>query len=67
MGEEARAVSDMGLEAPDADSAEQDRDAVPEPIDADELSRPDETPLEADQADTAEQSRSLGADDEEYR
>lgn len=60
-------MSDMGLEAPDADSAEQDRDAVPEPIDTDERAKPDEVPLEADRADTAEQERTLGTDDDEYR
>ena len=60
-------MSDMGLEAPDADSAEQNRDAVPEQTDADELGEPEETPLEADEADTAEQSRAVGTDDDEYR
>jgi len=60
-------VSDMGLEAPDADSAEQDRDAVPEPVDTEEQGQPEEVPLEADQADTAEQARALDLDDDEYR
>jgi hypothetical protein len=57
-------MSDMGLEAPDADAAEQDQDAVPVPGDADELA---EVPLEASQADIAEQARELSLDDDEYR
>jgi len=60
-------VSDMGLEAPDADAAEQDRDAVPTATETDEPDNADETPLEADQADTAEQARALDLDDDEYR
>jgi hypothetical protein len=57
----------MGLEAPDADSAEQDRDAVPYATDADQPYEADEMPLEADPADSAEQARELGLDDDEYR
>jgi hypothetical protein len=57
-------MSDMGLEAPDADAAEQDQDVVPEPDGADE---PGEFPLEASQADLAEQARELSLDDDEYR
>jgi hypothetical protein len=57
-------MSDMGLESPDADSAEQDQDAFP---DTAEMQDSVETPLEANQADAAEQARELGADDEEYR
>jgi hypothetical protein len=57
-------MSDMGLEAPDADAVEQDRDAIPGPGEADELA---EIPLEASQADTAEQARELSLDDDDYR
>jgi hypothetical protein len=57
-------MSDMDLESPDADAAEQEQDAFP---DAAEDDSPSETPLEANQADAAEQARELGADDDEYR
>jgi hypothetical protein len=57
-------MSDMGLEAPDADAAEQDQDAIPVPGDADEFG---EFPLEASPADRAEQARELSLDDDEYR
>jgi hypothetical protein len=57
-------MSDMELEAPDADTAEQDQDAIPEPQDAADLA---EVPLEANQADTVEQARELTFDDDEYR
>jgi hypothetical protein len=60
-------MSDMGLESPDADSAEQERDAIPESGDGDDRPEPDEVPLEVDQADIAEQGRVLGLDDDEYR
>jgi hypothetical protein len=57
-------MSDMSLEAPDADSAEQKLDAVPAAGEPESLL---EVPLEANQADTAEQARDLGLDDDEYR
>ena len=57
-------MSDMELEAPDADTAEQDQDLMPDPEDAAELA---EVPLEASQADTAEQARELSYDDDDYR
>jgi len=57
-------MNDMGLEAPDADAAEQDQDAVPVAGDA---GQPNEPPLEANQADTAEQAREVSLDDDEYR
>jgi hypothetical protein len=59
-------MSDMGLEAPDADAAEQQQYAVPEAEnDADvAVTQP---PLEANEADAAEQEQELGAADEEYR
>lgn len=57
-------MSDMSLEAPDADSAEQEQDAFPQAADDDSTG---ETPLEANQADTAEQARELDVDDDEYR
>jgi hypothetical protein len=61
-------MSDMGLEAPDADAAEQQQDAVPEDeneADAD-VAEP-QPPLEANEADAAEQKRELNAPDDEYR
>jgi hypothetical protein len=61
-------MSDMGLEAPDADAAEQKQDAVPEAeneADAD-VAEP-QPPLEANEADAAEQKRELNAADDEYR
>jgi hypothetical protein len=59
-------MSEMGLEAPDADAAEQDRDAIPGDEDRTETEDLD-VPLEADLADASEQARNLGPDDEEYR
>jgi hypothetical protein len=56
-------MSDMSLEAPDADSAEQELDAIPVAGEPDGLP----VPLEANQADPAEQARELGLDDDEYR
>lgn len=63
------------IEAPDADAAEQNRDALPEATDIDsddelaELEELEEPPLEADEADSAEQARVAIDldDDDEYR
>jgi hypothetical protein len=60
-------MSDMGLEAPDADSAEQKQDAVVEPNDDNEQAGPTEAPLEANEADAAEQDQELDSDEDEYR
>ncbi len=61
-------MSDKGLEAPDADVAEQNLDAVPEDEDTDEPARPEELPLEANEADAAEQAREVHLDeDDDYR
>jgi len=60
-------MSEMGLEAPDADSAEQNQDVIPESGEDEELLAAEEAPLEADEADAAEQDQALGADDDEYR
>jgi hypothetical protein len=57
-------MSDMDLEAPDADTAEQDQDVFPEPDDAADLP---EVPLEASEEDAAEQAREVEMDDDEYR
>jgi hypothetical protein len=57
-------MSDVSMEAPDADSAEQEKDAFPQAADEDKAG---ETPLEANQADTAEQAREIDVDDDEYR
>jgi hypothetical protein len=60
-------MSDMGLEAPDADSAEQKQDAVVEPSEDDETTEVAEPPLEANEADAAEQDQVLDSGEEEYR
>jgi hypothetical protein len=60
-------MSDMGLEAPDADSAEQNQDAVVEPDEDDDTAGRAESPLEANEADAAEQDKILDSGDEEYR
>jgi len=60
-------MSDMSLEAPDADAAEQDTDALPAGNDADELSDLLEPPLEANEADSVEQAQTVSVDDDEYR
>lgn len=60
-------MSDMGLEAPDADSAEQQQGAVPgSDLDA-EPAGAEEPPLEANEADAAEQDQVLDLDDDDYR
>jgi hypothetical protein len=56
-------MSDMGLEAPDADAAEQHQDVAPEPADEE----PEQIPLEASPADAAEQAREVAVGDDEYR
>lgn len=59
-------MSDMGLEAPDADAAEQQQDAVPETENQADVAVP-QPPLEANEADAAEQGQELNAADDEYR
>jgi hypothetical protein len=56
------AVSELSIETPDEDAAEQARD-VPE----DEGEELAEVPFEVDEADAAEQIRDAGYDDEDYR
>ena len=66
-------MSDMDLEAPDADAAEQHLDAAPDTDDEEATDEPEdldrvaELPLEADQADATEQARTIGPADDEYR
>jgi hypothetical protein len=60
-------MSDMGLEAPDADSAEQKQDAAREPDEDDAQAAAAEAPLEANEADAAEQDQVLDSDEDEYR
>ena len=59
-------MSDNDIERPEADTAEQNQDVIP---DADEDSGTQkEVPLEADEADAAEQRREVKTnDDDEYR
>ncbi|HYK66982.1 MAG TPA: hypothetical protein VEV45_03485 [Streptosporangiaceae bacterium] len=59
-------MSDMGLEEPDADAAEQKQDAVPED-ENDVNSAMRQPPLEANEADAAEQKREVHAAEDEYR
>jgi hypothetical protein len=59
-------MSDMGLEAPDADAAEQQQDAIPESENNSEVAVT-RLPLEANEADAAEQEQELTAADDEYR
>jgi len=60
------AVSELNMETPGEDAAEQDR-----PVAAEEAAADDEelaeVPLEVDEADAAEQTRDAGYDDEDYR
>jgi hypothetical protein len=60
-------MSEIELEAPVADAAEQGQDAIPVPRDSDALTGRQDAPLEADRADTAEQGRELSLGDDDYR
>jgi hypothetical protein len=65
-------MSDMDLESPDVDAAEQNAAATPEAAtqeegEPEEPSAGFEPPLEADPADADEQARILEVDDDEYR
>jgi hypothetical protein len=60
-------MSDMSLEAPDADAAEQHTDALPADNGADEPGELAEPPLEANEADSVEQAQTVSVDDDEYR
>jgi hypothetical protein len=55
-------VSELSIEPPGEDAAEEAREITEE--DGEELS---ELPLEVDEADAAEQIRDAGYDDEDYR
>jgi hypothetical protein len=59
-------MSDMGLEAPDADAVEQQQDAVPEAENEADVATT-QPPLEANEADAAEQEQELHGTDDEYR
>jgi hypothetical protein len=56
------ALSEMDMETPEEDAAEQARDVTEE--NGDELR---ELPFEVDEADAAEQVRDVGYDDDDYR
>lgn len=60
-------MSEMRLEASDADSAEQGQDVMPEPGEDEEIPAAEQAPLEANEADAAEQDQVLEVDDDEYR
>jgi hypothetical protein len=58
-------MTDMSIEEPEDDAAEQRRDVVD---DADAATgSPRETPPDVNEADAAEQSRAVELDEEEYR
>jgi hypothetical protein len=61
------AMSEISLEAPDADAAEQHTDALPEDGDTDEPAELPEPLLEVNEADSAEQAQTVSVDDDEYR
>jgi hypothetical protein len=60
-------MSDMSLEAPDADAAEQETSALPGDNGADKFGELPEPPLEANEADSVEQAQTVAVDDDEYR
>jgi hypothetical protein len=60
-------MSDMSLEAPDADAAEQHTEALPADNGADEPVDLPEPPLEVNEADSVEQAQTVAVDDDEYR
>jgi hypothetical protein len=60
-------MSDMDLERPLDDAAEQDQDVIPDDEEPDHGGVPQEIPLEADEADAAEQERALSLDEEDHR
>jgi len=60
------AVSELNMETPGEDAAEQARPVTAED-DADDDEELEETPLEVNAADAAEQTRDAGYDDEDYR
>src|ERR1700678_3213145 len=60
------AVSELNMETPGEDAAEQARPVTAEDDTADDEEL-EETPLEVDEADAAEQTRDAGYDDEDYR
>jgi hypothetical protein len=55
-------MSEMDIEVPGEDAAEQAREVAEEP--RDELR---ELPMDVDEADAAEQTRDVGYDDDDYR
>ncbi|MBO0804683.1 MAG: hypothetical protein J2P25_16615 [Nocardiopsaceae bacterium] len=60
--------SEMDMETPEEDAAEQARDADGGKTDEEDPGeRPGELPIEADEADAAEQVRDIGYDDDDYR
>ena len=63
------AVSELNMETPGEDAAEQARpvSADDEAADAADDGGVAEVPLEVDEADAAEQTRDAGYDDEDYR
>jgi hypothetical protein len=60
------AVSELNMETPGEDAAEQARPLAAEEDEADDEEL-EETPLEVNEADAAEQTRDAGYDDEDYR
>ncbi len=61
------AVSELNMETPGEDAAEQARPLAADEDDAADDEELEEMPLEVDEADAAEQTRDAGYDDEDYR
>jgi hypothetical protein len=59
-------VSELNMETPSEDAAEQDRPVTAEG-DGPGTVQLEEVPLEVDEGDAAEQTRDVGYDDEDYR
>ena len=63
---EANRLSEMDMEAPEADAIEQHQEVIDDEEDA-AGTGPRSVPFDVDEADAAEQERSVGFDDDDYR
>jgi hypothetical protein len=60
-------MSELSMETPDEDAAEQAREVQEREVPEDAPQELSEVPNEVDEADAAEQIRDAGYDDEDYR
>ena len=60
-------MSEMDMETPEEDAAEQARDVTEENDDEENVDELRELPIEVDEADAAEQVRDVGYDDDDHR